>query len=59
MQVAQIAAKMLGVSIDLVKVKSSNTITNPNGFCTGGSATSDINCHVSLKETVADCITKR
>ena len=46
-QVAQVAAKTLGISIELVKVKPSNTLTNPNGQATGGSITSELNCLVS------------
>jgi len=47
MQVAQVAAKTLGIPIELVKVKPSNTLTNPNGQATGGSITSELNCLVS------------
>jgi len=43
-KVAQVAAKTLGIPIELVKVKPSNTLTNPNGQATGGSITSELNC---------------
>jgi len=46
-KVAQVAAKTLGIPIELVKVKPSNTLTNPNGQATGGSITSELNCLVS------------
>ena len=46
-QVAQVAAKTLGIPLELVKVKPSNTLTNPNGQATGGSITSELNCLVS------------
>ena len=47
MQVAQVAAKTLGIPLEMVKVKPSNTLTNPNGETTGGSTTSEMNCLVS------------
>ena len=47
MQVAQVAAKTLGIPLEMVKVKPSNTLTNPNGEATGGSTTSEMNCLVS------------
>lgn len=47
MQVAQVAAKTLGIPLEMVKVKPSNTLTNPNGQTTGGSTTSEMNCLVS------------
>ena len=47
MQVAQVAAKTLGIPLEMVKGKPSNTLTNPNGQTTGGSTTSEMNCLVS------------
>ncbi len=47
LQVAQVAAKMLGVPIGFVKIKTSNSLTNPNGMATGGSIGSELNCLVS------------
>ncbi len=44
---AQVAAKILGVPIGYIKVKSSNSLTNPNGMTTGGSIGSELNCLVS------------
>ena len=49
MQVAQVAAKTLGVPIGFVKVKPTNSLTNPNGMGTGGSIGSELNCLVSLR----------
>ena len=46
MQVAQVAAKMLGIPIDLVRILPTNSMTNPNGHKTGGSVTSESNCQV-------------
>ena len=47
LQVAQVAAKTLGIPLEMVKIKSSMTLTNPNGQTTGGSITSELNCLVS------------
>ena len=47
LQVAQVAAKTLGIPLEMVRVKSSMTLTNPNGQTTGGSTTSELNCLVS------------
>ena len=45
-QVAQVAAKTLGIDISLVVIKPTNTLTNPNGSPTGGSINSELNCKV-------------
>ena len=47
LQVAQVAAKTLGIPLEMVKVKPSMTLTNPNGQTTGGSTTSELNCLVN------------
>ena len=47
LQVAQVAAKTLGIPLEMIKVKPSMTLTNPNGLTTGGSITSELNCLVS------------
>ena len=47
-QVAQVAAKTLGISIDMIKIKPSNSLTNPNGMTTGGSISSELACLVSV-----------
>lgn len=44
---AQVCAKVLGVTIDHVKVKVTNSLTNPNAAGTGGSIGSELNCLVS------------
>ena len=49
LQVAQVAAKTLGIPIEMIKVKPSMTLTNPNGITTGGSITSELNCFVSYR----------
>ncbi|KAK2708805.1 hypothetical protein QYM36_014429, partial [Artemia franciscana] len=43
-KVAQVAAKELGISVDMISVKPTNSLTNPNSAPTGGSTTSDANC---------------
>ncbi|KAL5509791.1 hypothetical protein EMCRGX_G005217 [Ephydatia muelleri] len=43
-KVAQVAAKTLGISIDMIKIKPSNSLTNPNGMTTGGSISSELAC---------------
>ena len=43
---------MLGISINMITIKPTNSLTNPNGSPTGGSVTSEMNCKVnSLKLT--------
>ena len=51
-QVAQVAAKTLGIPIEMIKVKPSMTLTNPNGITTGGSITSELNCFVSYYPSI-------
>ena len=43
LQVAQAAAKTLGVPLDYITVKPSNSLTGPNGSSTGGSISSELN----------------
>ena len=40
-------AHELGVPVTLIKILPTNTFTNANGSVTGGSMTSELNCHVS------------
>ena len=47
-QVAQVAAKTLGIPLDMVKVKPTSVLTNPNGYATGGSITTELNSIVSV-----------
>ena len=47
LKVAQVAAKTLGIPLEMIKVKPSMTLTNPNGMMTGGAITSELNCFVS------------
>ena len=51
-QVAQVAAKTLGILIDMIKIKPSNSLTNPNGMTTGGSISSELACLVSSASEV-------
>ena len=44
---AQVASKVLGVPLELIKIKPTDTMLNPNGAWTGGSITSELNCLVS------------
>ena len=45
-QVAQVAAKTLGVPLDYIKIKPTNTLIGPNDVTTGGSITSELCCLV-------------
>ena len=45
-KVAQVAARTLGVPLDMIVIKPSNSLTNPNGASTGGSTTSELACLV-------------
>ena len=46
MQVAQVAAHTLGIGINMIEIKPTNSLTNPNGMETGSSITSELNCQV-------------
>ena len=46
-KVCQVVARELGVAMDMVRVKVTNNLTNPNGSVTGGSMGSECNCSVS------------
>nr|CAD7205728.1 unnamed protein product [Timema douglasi] len=46
-KVAQVCAYILGVPLDLVSIKPSNTLTAANDIATGGSITSESCCYVS------------
>ena len=46
-KVCQVVARELGVAMDMVSVKMTNNLTNPNGSVTGGSMGSECNCSVS------------
>ena len=48
-QVAQVAAKTLGIPIELIRIKPTNTLISPNDFTTGGSTTSELCCKVGLE----------
>lgn len=39
---AQVCAHLLGIPLDLVSVKSTNNLVNPNGNFSGGSITSEL-----------------
>ena len=43
----QVAAKTLGIPLEMVQVKPSMAFTNPNGNMTASSVTSELNCLVS------------
>jgi hypothetical protein len=47
-QVAQVVARELGISMELIKLKASSAITSPNNTTTGGSMGSEMNCFVSF-----------
>ncbi|XP_049819047.1 uncharacterized protein LOC109599933 isoform X2 [Aethina tumida] len=48
-KVAQVCAYKLGIPIELVSVKPSNTLANPNSFASGGSNTTESVCWALLK----------
>ena len=54
-QVAQVAAKTLGVPLDLIKVKPTNTLIGPNDITTGGSVTSELCCLVRQLHSSTPC----
>lgn len=41
-------AKELGISMEMVSIKPTDSFTNPNASLTGGSMGSECNCSVSL-----------
>jgi xanthine dehydrogenase/oxidase len=47
-KVAQTAASVLGVPLDKISIKPSNSLTAPNAVVTGGSSGSEISCFVSF-----------
>lgn len=46
-QAAQVCASVLGISLNMVTVKSTYNLTSPNDEGTGGSITSESVCYVS------------
>lgn len=48
-KVAQVAAKMLGIPVDSIKIKPTNTLIGPNDVTTGGSITSELCCLGTIK----------
>lgn len=47
-KVAQTAAHILGVPMDKISIKPTNTMTTPNAVVTGASIGSEISCYVSF-----------
>lgn len=47
-QVVQVAAHILGISIEKISIKPSTNLTAPNGAATGGSTGSESACYVSI-----------
>ena len=54
LQVAQVAAKTLGISLDHIIIKPSNVLVNANGDTTGGSITSELSCLVCFVWLLCD-----
>ena len=48
-KVAQIVAKELGVPLDIIRVKPTNNVSNPNAFFTAGSMGSEGNCAAAIR----------
>ncbi|XP_073945873.1 aldehyde oxidase 1-like [Choristoneura fumiferana] len=51
----QIAAFLLGISMDKIQIKGNNTIINPNGFISGGSLTS-INIGIGVQRACEELL---
>lgn len=47
-QVAQVAAKTLGVPIEMIQIKSTDNFSGANSFASGGSMASDMNAYVRI-----------
>lgn len=47
-KVAQVCAYKLNIPLSKIQVKPSNSLSNPNNPCTGGSVTSETVCLVSF-----------
>ena len=45
----QVVAYELGIDVSMVKIKPVKTITNPNGFATGGSVGSECSSVVRIR----------
>ena len=43
LQVAQAAARILGIPLNIIKIKPTNVLSSPNSETTGGSMTSELN----------------
>merc|ERR1712080_328907 len=48
-KVAQAIAKTLGIDVGMISIKPTDVMTNPNGFVTGGSMGSEMNCFAATK----------
>lgn len=49
-KVAQTAAHILGIPLEKISIKPSNTLTSANDIVTGGSIGSEISCFVSFSK---------
>nr|CAD7265322.1 unnamed protein product [Timema shepardi] len=47
-KVAQVSAHILGIPLEMVSIKPSNTLTAPNGMVTGGSIASEACCYAAM-----------
>nr|CAD7570668.1 unnamed protein product [Timema californicum] len=47
-EVAQVSAHILGIPLEMVSIKPSNTLTAPNGMVTGGSIASEACCYAAM-----------
>nr|CAD7401854.1 unnamed protein product [Timema cristinae] len=47
-KVAQVSAHVLGIPLEMVSIKPSNTLTAPNGMVTGGSIASEACCYAAM-----------
>lgn len=47
-KIAQVAASTLGIPLEKISIKPTNTMTAPNAIVTGGSIGSEISCFVDF-----------
>ena len=51
-KVTQVAAFILGIPIEMISIKATNTMTAPNAIVTGGSFGSEISCFVRFENII-------
>lgn len=51
-KIVQVASKTLGIPMDCIKIKPTNSLCTANSFYSGGSRTTDMNCFVPTKNSL-------